>query len=209
MELYYSPFACSFASHVLLREASLDVRLVPVSLQRKQLADGSDFHAIAPKGQVPALRFDDGMLLTENVAVLQVLADMAPERGYLPPRGTRAYYEATEWLAFVATELHKQCLYAIFTKTSPEASRQWALQLLPQKLAIAARRLEQHPYLGGDAFGVADAYFAWILMLCERIEIDLTQEALLPLQPYWARLKQRPAVAQCMADEAASYLQYR
>jgi glutathione S-transferase len=209
MELYYSPYACSFASHVLVREASLDVRLVPVSLQRKQLADGSDFHALTPKGQVPALRFADGGLLTENVAVLQVLADLAPERGYLPPRGSRGYYEAMEWLGFVATELHKHCLYPIFTKTSPEEARQWALQLLPQKLAVAARRLERHAYLGGDAFGVADAYFAWVLLLCERVEVDLSQGPLAPLQEYWARLKQRPAIAQCMADEAASYLQYR
>lgn len=209
MELYYSPFACSFASHVLVREAGLDVHMVAVSLQRKQLADGSDFHAIAPKGQVPALRFDDGTVLTENVAVLQVLADLAPGHGYLPARGSRACYEAMEWLAFVATELHKQCLYAIFTKTSPEEARQWALQLLPQKLAIAARRLQEHAFLGGEAFGVADAYFAWVLLLCERLEIDLSQGALTPLQGYWLRLKQRPAVAHCMADEAASYLQYR
>jgi glutathione S-transferase len=209
MELYYSPFACSFASHVLVREAALDVRLVPVSLQRKQLADGSDFHAVTPKGQVPALRFDDGAVLTENIAVLQVLAELAPERGWLPARGTRAHHEAMEWLGFVATELHKLCLYPIFTPTSPEASRQWALRLLPTKLAFAAGRLEHHPWLGGDAFGVADAYFAWVLMLCEKLEIDFSHAPLVPLQGYWQRLKLRPAVAQCMADEAACYLQYR
>lgn len=209
MELYYSPFACSFASHVLVQEAKLDVRLIPVSLLRKQLADGTDYHAVSPKGQVPALRFGDGTLLTEGVAVLQVLADLAPQHAYLPPRGTQAYYQAMEWLGFVATELHKQCLYAIFTATAPEASRQWALELLPRKLAVAARRLDEQPWLGGQHFNVADAYFAWVLMLCERLEIDLRQESLAPLNDYWHRLKQRPAVAQCMAEEAASYLQYR
>jgi glutathione S-transferase len=209
MDLYYSPYACSFASHVLVREAQLDVRLVPVSLQRKQLADGSDYHAVAPKGQVPALRLDDGTLLTEGVAVLQMLADLAPQHGWLPARGSLACYQAMEWLGFVATELHKQCLYPIFTQSAPEASRQWALALLPQKLALAARRLEQQPYLGGAAFGIADAYFAWVLLLCERLGIDLGEGPLAPVGDYWQRIRQRPAVAQCMADEGATYLQYR
>ena len=80
MQLYFSPFACSLASHITAREAGLDISLISVALATKRTADGEDFLAIAPKGQVPALRLDEGTVLTEGPAVLQYLADAAPTR---------------------------------------------------------------------------------------------------------------------------------
>ena len=78
MELYFSPFACSLASHITAREAGIPLQLTAVTLSTKRTASGADFLAVSPKGQVPALRLDDGSLLTENPAVLQYLADAAP-----------------------------------------------------------------------------------------------------------------------------------
>ena len=58
MQLYFSPFACSLASHITAREAGVDIQLTSVPLATKRTAAGEDFLAIAPKGQVPALRLD-------------------------------------------------------------------------------------------------------------------------------------------------------
>ena len=78
MKLYYSPGACSLASHIVLSEAGVKVELVKAALQTHTLADGTDFYQITPKGQVPLLELDDGSRHTEGAALLQYVADLDP-----------------------------------------------------------------------------------------------------------------------------------
>lgn len=79
MKLFYKPGACSLASHIALREAGKEITLISVDLMKKRLEDGEDFFAINPKGQVPALLLDDNTLVTEGVAIMQYVADNAPQ----------------------------------------------------------------------------------------------------------------------------------
>jgi glutathione S-transferase len=203
MDYYYAPLACSLAGHIVIREADLPIKLIPVSLVRKQDAEGRSLEAVSPKNQVPVLRFDDGRILTELSVILQVLADMAPERGYLQPRSTLVGQHTLEWLNFIATELHKQCLYPMFQRGTPAEVMAWAKQRLAGKLAIAAEHLGRHHYLAGEHFSVADAYLGWVLMLSSRAGADIAGPG--PLGSYWARLSARPAFAECLELEAELY----
>jgi glutathione S-transferase len=81
MKLYIIPGACSLATNIALREADVQFTLATVDSQTKKVDDGSDFGAISSKGYVPALRLDDEQILTENVAVLQYIADAIRRRG--------------------------------------------------------------------------------------------------------------------------------
>jgi glutathione S-transferase len=63
-KLYYSPGACSLSPHIVLRETGMPFQLVMASTKTKKLADGTDFYAINPKGQVPLLELDDGQRLS-------------------------------------------------------------------------------------------------------------------------------------------------
>lgn len=206
MDLYYAPLACSFASHLLIRETGLAVNLIPVALSRKQLDTGADYFTIAPQGQVPVLRFDDGRLLTENSAVLQALARHAAvvgHTGYMPPPGTAAHDETLEWLSFISTELHKLCLYPLFQPAAPDAAKEWCQGRLAGKLQTVATRLAQRPYLAGDQFTVADCYLAWALMLCEQSGVGF--QGVQGLGAYWAQTKARPAFGECLAHERRLY----
>ena len=86
MKLYYSPGACSLASHIALLEAGIPFQAIRVGRDKKT-SDGADFNAINPKGYVPALGLDDGQVLTEGTAVLQYIADRNPAAGLAPPAG--------------------------------------------------------------------------------------------------------------------------
>jgi glutathione S-transferase len=198
MDYFFSPLACSFAGHVIIREASLPIEMQPVSLLRKQTKDGLAFDSISTKSQVPVLRFDDGRILTENSVVLQVLADMAPDHGYLPARSSTAGQTTLEWLNFVASEVHKHCLYPIFTKGVPVEVRAWATENLLTKMAYVTRHLSHTPYLAGNAFLIADAYFGWALMLTLRGGLWEPQGDVLA---YWDRLLARPAFTAAMEVE--------
>src|SRR5690606_32444992 len=90
MKLYYAPGTCSLAPHIVAKEAGLTFQLVRVDIggTPHRTSTGRDYTAINLKGYVPALELDNGELLTEGAAILQYLADRAPEAQLAPPAGT-------------------------------------------------------------------------------------------------------------------------
>src|SRR5687767_4334133 len=107
MKLYYAPGACSLSPHIALREAGLPFELIKVSFVTKTAENGESFLAVNPKGAVPAVRLDDGEVLTEGAAIVQSIADLAPGKRLAPAAGTRERVRLQEWLNYIATELHK------------------------------------------------------------------------------------------------------
>ena len=80
MELYFAPLACSMSARIALAEAGAAINLVEVDTHAGRIVStGEDYRAINPLGYVPALRLDDGIVLTENSAILQYIADKYPE----------------------------------------------------------------------------------------------------------------------------------
>src|SRR5215208_8432588 len=98
MQLYFAPLACSMATRIALAEAAAEARFTAVDLKAKRTADGDDFLAINPMGQVPVLRTDDGDVITENAAILQYVADAFPDAGLAPASGL-ARTRLQQWLA--------------------------------------------------------------------------------------------------------------
>lgn len=200
MELFFSPFACSLATHITAREAGIPVDLTAVTLSSKRTAGGDDYLAVNPKGQVPALRLDEGAVMTEGAAILQYLADRSPDAGLLPALGTSERYAVIEWLAFVSTEIHKTCFYPMFSPDAPAEAKAWARGLLDGKIAFVAKRLEGREFVATDSFTIADAALTWALTLCGKIGVDLAAHP--SAAGYLARMQSRPAVQQALAAEA-------
>lgn len=199
MELYFAPFACSLVSHITAREAGIPLDLRQVDLATRRLADGGDYLAVTPKGYVPALRLDDGSLLTENPVVVQYLADQRPQSGLLPPVGSRQRYEVLEWVLYLSTEIHKGILNPIFSPTTPEAVKTHARSVAPRRLPVLARQVDDRELLVGDRFTVADAYLTWALTLCRHAGISLDPWP--SLRAYRKRMQARPAVQAAIAYE--------
>ena len=72
MKLFYTPDTCSLSPHIVLRELGLPFELIRVNNKTKRTAEGGDFRAINPKGYVAALQLDDGQVLTEGPAIVQM-----------------------------------------------------------------------------------------------------------------------------------------
>ena len=145
MKLYYTPGACSQAPHIVLQELDLKYEPVKVDLATHTLPDGSDFRAINPKGYVPMLELDDGTRLTEANVLLQYLADRKP--GTLaPPTGTLERYKLMEWLAFIATEVHKG-FGPLWNPQVEPAVRERTIAALGNRFGYIAQTLGKQPYL--------------------------------------------------------------
>jgi glutathione S-transferase len=118
VELYVSPFACSFAARVAIYEAGLEneIRLRAVDLKTHMLDNGQSYLAVHSVGQVPALLTREGRVLAENLAILLYIADMAADltkTASLGPRDGYARYELLQWLSFIGCELHMRVFKAL------------------------------------------------------------------------------------------------
>ena len=197
MKLYYSPGACSQAAHIALQELGLTFETVKVDLVKHTLADGSDFRAVNPKGYVPFLVLDDGTTLSEANVVLQYIADQKP--GQLAPVfGTQERWKLMEWLAFIATEVHKG-FGPLWNPKSEAAVRERSVQALGYRFTLIAQTLSQQPYLTGDKFTVADAYLFVILNWSGHLKVDLSPWPV--LKQFQARVAARPAVQATLKAE--------
>jgi len=198
MKLYYAPSACSMAPHITLREAGLAFDSDRVDLAKKQTSGGEDYLQVNPKGYVPALRLDDGGVLTEVAVLLQYIADRTPESGLAPRAGTMERYRLMEWLNFIATEVHKS-FGPLWNPATPDATKEAARALIAKRLAIVEAALVGRPYLTGETFSIADAYLFTIVNWTNVHKIDLAPWS--KLKEFMARVAARPKVQETMRAE--------
>jgi glutathione S-transferase len=200
MQLYFSPMACSMATRIALYEAGVAAELVEVDPRTKLTPAGDDFLRINPLGLVPTLRTDDGEVLTENAAILQLVADRHPAAALAPPIDARARLH--EWLSFIGTELHKAVFVPLLDARAPADAKSYALSKAASRLDHVARHLAEREYLL-ERFSVADGYLFTVLSWTVVTPIDLSQWP--PLTAYIARLRARPSVGRALREELALY----
>lgn len=198
MKLYYSPGACSLASHIALHETGLPFEIDKVNAATKTTASGEDFMQVNPKGYVPAIRLDDGSILTEGGAILQYIADQQPASGLAPKAGSMERYRLQEWLTFIGTEIHKT-FSPLFNKATTEEVKTNARNLLAKRLGYVEAQLANKPYLMGDSFTVADAYMFVVASWSSHVGFDLSPFP--RLKEYIARIVVRPSVQVAMKAE--------
>lgn len=201
MNLYFAPMACSLASRITAYEASAGIDFTQVDTRRKKVSDGSDFFTVNPMGQVPALRLDDGSILTENTAVLPYLADRFPASGLMPASGDERA-RAQQWLGFITTELHKSLFVPLLDRQSPEAMKDYVRSKADLRLGVLQKHLEGRDFVL-DRFTIVDAYLTTVLNWAPFAGVDLA--AWPAVQAYQQRMLQRPAVARAVGEEFALY----
>jgi len=198
MKLYYSPGACSLSPHIVLREAGLAFELVLASTKTHQLADGTDYYGINPKGYVPLLELDDGQRLSEGPVIVQYIADQVPAQALVPPAGTMARYRVQEWLNFITSELHKG--YGLmFNPSMPAEAKDLMRTRVGQRLTWVNQLLQGKSFLMGDGLTVADAYLFTVVNWSAHVALDTS--ALSNLTAYQARMAARPAVRAALKAE--------
>ena len=198
MKLYYAPGACSLAPHIAAREAGVSIELAKVSFPGKDVEGEGSFYDINPKGAVPALRLDDGSVLTENAVVLQYIAEQAPGSTLLPPSGSLERWRLLELLNYIATEVHKGFGPLWNPSVSPEV-RDATIQALGKKFDFLEQQLGGNQYLTGDRFTIADAYAFAVLSWTRFHKVPFDRWT--KLQALLGRVAARPAVQQALREE--------
>jgi glutathione S-transferase len=203
MELYFSPLACSMATRIALYEAGAEADYLEVDPKTKRVqADGSDFYAVNPLGLVPVLRTDDGVVLTENAAILQYVAERFPDSGIgAKPGIDRSRLQ--QWLCFIGTELHKGLFVTLLSKTAPAEAKTYTLEKGLSRLDYLDNYLKGREFLL-DHFSVADAYLVTVInwtMATPPIELAKWPN----VKAYYERTRARPSIARALGEEFALY----
>ena len=203
MDLYFSPLACSMATRIALYEAGADATFLEVDPKTKQvLQDKSDFRAVNPLGLVPTLRTDDGVILTENAAILQHVAEHFPDANISAKPGMERS-RLQQWLCFIGTELHKGLFISLLDPKAPADAKTYVLQKHLSRLDYVNKHLEGREYLL-DHFSVADAYLVTVLNWTQAIpQIELSKWP--AIKAYYDRLRQRPSIAKASTEEFTLY----
>ncbi len=191
MRLYYFADGCSLATHIALREAGMDFDIEKVDVGTRMTEGGRPFAEVNPKGYVPALVLDDGSMLTENVALLDWVAQQSD---VLRPTDGMERTRQIEALAFISTEIHKMFLALFFLLADEQ--KPIASEMIAGRFAHLADRLVG-PYLLGDRYGVQDAFLYVMLRWTGMSGMTVSPR----FDDYAKRLEARPAVRAALQAE--------
>jgi len=198
MKLYYSSGACSMAPHIALHESGLKFEHVLAPTKTHQLEDGTDYYTINPLGYVPLLELDDGTRLAECQAILQYIADQAPEKKLAPANGTLDRYKLQSWLTFIGMELHRN-FTPLFNAATPAEYKTIVIDKLMSRLKWVDGQLAGKQYLMGDTFTVADAYLFTVTNWAPRVGVDISGFG--NIGAFRERVAARPSVQAAMKHE--------
>ena len=207
IKLFYSPGACSLASHIVLEETG-----APFELERVALADGAqrrpEYLAINPKGRVPVIAEGD-FILTENPAILYYLAQRFPA-AQLWPDDLQEAARCAEWLAWGSSGIH--VTYAHVSRPERYTSSETAAGNVKEKAQSACRETwsmiearlaaSKSTWAAGEHYSVADAYLFvfWNWGRGQRLGYDMAHDF-----PVWTkharRMGERPAVRRALEQE--------
>ncbi|MEO7067716.1 MAG: glutathione S-transferase N-terminal domain-containing protein [Rhodanobacter sp.] len=176
MKLYYMPGACPLADHIVLEWVGAKYEMVEV--ERDKLKS-PEYLKINPRGAVPALA-DGEFVLTENVAILNYIADLYPDKKLHGDGTPRGRAEVNRWLGFINSDIH-QSFKPIFGPGSYVADKSQHAELIAnasQRLSnlfkIVNTPLTEHDWLTGASRSIADPYLFVMLLWAKGKSIDLS-----------------------------------
>jgi glutathione S-transferase len=203
LTLYFSPGACSMASHIGLEEAGAQYETKPVALAKGEQKT-PEYLKINPRGKVPALKLDDGSVLTENTAILTYLAMRYPEKNLLP-KDAAAETRCISMMAWLSNSVHPAFTH-IFRpeRFSEEQSALPGIKEMGKKTFWAALQeldgmVAGKQWMQGSQFTTCDPYALVFYGWGARIELPVKE---LKNATAWKdRMLQRPAVRKVLEKE--------
>lgn len=203
MKLYYSKGACSLAVRIIIHELNLNAEFISVDLKTKKTEHGEDFISINHKNSVAALVLDSGEVLTENVVIMQYLADTHNATHLLAPTTDLKRYRILEWMNYLTTEIHKTYGPLFSPATSEDMKQHYSRPLLARKFQLIEDHLQKNHYLMGESFTLPDAYlFVMLRWLVPIAKLSFDQFP--NLKRYFETLKQRETIQTSLKEEGLS-----
>jgi glutathione S-transferase len=203
LTLFYAPGACSRASHIALLEAGavFDLREVDFANADQR---GAAYRTVNPKGRVPALETEHGVL-TETPAILAYVAQQYPDKGLAPLDDAFQFARMQAFNSYLCATVHVAHAHS-------RRGERWAddpaaiaemKRKAPEVMAACFRLMEDDmvagPWVLGDAYSVADAYLFTVTQWLPAHRLDVAGYP--KIQAHLQRMLERPAVEAALVAE--------
>ena len=172
MQLYYAPRTISVAVAIALEEAGLDYEPIRLDFAAGEQTKPA-YHQINPKGRVPALAVEGG-ILTETGALLDYVAAIAPEAGLVPDDPVMAA-RMREVMYYLASTMHVNHAHRLRGHRWADKEDSWkdmagkVAQTMTASCDYIVSNGLRGPFVLGDTFSLADAY---LFVVCSWLEGD-------------------------------------
>jgi glutathione S-transferase len=203
LKLYYAPGTCALASHITLAEAGADYTTERIDFKANQ-QNSPEYLAINPKGRVPSLVTDRG-ILTETPAMLAFIAQSFPKAKLAPIDDAYAFAQAQSFNSYLCSTVHINHAHRMRGArwATEESSFADMKRKVPQSVgaafALIERAMLKGPWVMGETYTICDPY---LFTLAGWLEGDSVDIATLPkVADHFKRMKDRPAVQKALAEE--------
>ena len=199
--LYHAKGTCSLATRIALLEADAPHTVVTLDFASQQQRS-ADYLAINPKGRVPALVTEHGVL-TETPALLLYVAQCFPAAQLAPLGDPFALARMQELHSYLASTVHVAHAHGRRgTRWADEpTSHADMLRKVTQNMIDCFAVIEQHylqgPWVLGTAYSVADAYLFTVASWLQSDGVDIAQFP--QVHAHTQRMLERPAVQKALA----------
>src|SRR6266516_2822625 len=202
IKLYYAPDTCALASHIALEDAGAEYASVRIDFAREEQRS-QNYLAINPKGRVPAMVTDRG-ILTETPAMLAFIAQSFPRADLAPLEDPFAFAQVQAFNSYLCSTVH--VAHAHRMRGHRWADDEAAMRRkVPQSVGacyeLIEREMLNEPWVMGEDYTICDPY---LFTLAQWMEADGVDPARLPkLSDHRRRVSERPAVRKAIAQELA------
>jgi glutathione S-transferase len=199
--LYYAPGTCAQAVRIALHEAGVPHEAVRIDFSAAEQRSPA-YLAVNPKGRVPALLTEHGVL-TETPALLAYVAQRFPE-ARLAPADAFGFARMQEFHSYLASTVHVAHAHrprAARWADEPEA--QAAMQRkVPANMAECFEVIERHylgdgPWVMGGQYTVADGYLFTVAGWLKSDGVDIARFP--QVHAHFQRVAARPATQEALA----------
>lgn len=206
LKLYYSPGSCALASHIALADAGADYEPVRIDFASGEQIKPA-YLAINPKGRVPAL-ITEGGILTETPAILAYIAQRFPSAGLAPLDDPFAFARAQEFNSYLCSTVHVNHAHRSRGKRwvdDPAAIAEMQRKV-PETMLQAFDLIEKDylkgPWVLGGNYTICDAYLYTVSRWLESDGIDPAKQ--LPrVAEHRARMEKRDVVKSVVDEHFA------
>ena len=204
LKFFYAPGTCALATHIVLEHLQVPHEAVKLDFRQQQQRT-PEFLAINPKGRVPALVTDRGVL-TETPALLLYLAQLYPDAGLAPlddPFALAELQAVTSWLCSTVHIAHAHRMRG-YRWADDEAAQQAMKAKVPQNMTECFSWIDtdllRGPWMMGETFTVADAYMFALSTWLPGDSVDIQRFA--RVADHHQRMRALPAVQRTLALHA-------
>jgi glutathione S-transferase len=205
LTLYYAPGTCALATHLALEYAGLPYEAVRLDFKQQQQRS-DEYLRVNPKGRVPALVTERGVL-TETPALLQYVAQSAPQARLAPLEDAFLLAQMNEFNSYLCSTVHVAHAHGARgyrwsdDPQAIESMKKKVPQTMGDAFELIETRMFQGPWVLGQPFSTSDLYLYTVTRWLQGDHVDVQRFP--KVADHLRRMEAQPQVRKVLASQRA------